>query len=293
MANETVASGVEELIPTEKIGAWVQGYPRAPRTFETVGWLQYEPELGSVPFRFPRAQAFAVPAGTKTEAAEFTRVAFTTAESSITPGIVGFELAITDESAKSSVLGRGFSPQIVAETVEALQDRKDSDGLASIASATNTMGAESDSFTLDHLVNALGQWAALNNRSGPMGDCAIIRSSSYTALMRDIIATSGPAAAVGAAGMFGTSSGYKTEYLGCHIFTTSNVPAHGAGYSNCVTGIGNGFCGLGQVIVEDVKAGASERGSEGQRSAESYTVVRAWYGSGVANPDKVLEVLSA
>lgn len=287
MADETTTTSYEEVVPTEYIPAWIKGFPYAAGVGRTVAWTV--PHQGTIAYRFPRHESFAVPAGTKTQGASFTRVAATTTESSITPGIVGAELAITDELMAGSVV-RGVKESMLANAANALANRIDTDILAAAASATTTVGVATDSFTKDKFDAAVGAYWALNLNTAGMHSCVLSGATAARDLLSDLGSSAATLAPMGVS-IFGPNTGYKGEFMGFQLFVSNNVVADGGGRMNFMTPMGPMESGLGFVLCEDISARAN-RGAEGERDAEVTVVIRAWFGSGIADPLRILGVRS-
>jgi hypothetical protein len=58
-----------------------------------------------------------------------------------------------------------------------------------------------------------------------------------------------------------------------------------------MTPIGAGSSGIGIALTEAPSV-RPNRGAEGERDAEDIMIVRSWYGAGLINPRRLLEVLS-
>lgn len=295
MANETTLSLLTETVPTEDINTFVQSYEYALPVGQIVAWARPSP-LGSVAVRFPRWNqvnaATGVPAGTKTEGASFTRVTVDQTESSITPGLVGLEMALTDEVQRAAGIEGGVMAGVIIEALNAMSDRIDTDVLSSSTSATNTAGATGDNFTVSKFNAATAAYRALNIPAGPMGTAFIAHSDAIRDLTESWGTSSAPFQtnhALGAA--FGPTPGYHGQYLGFQVFESSNVPAEAPGWSNGMTPIGAGASGLG-IAMTEAPSVRSNRGSVGELDAEDMFVLRAWYGAGLTNPSRYLEVLS-
>lgn len=295
LSTKVDVTAVTELVPTELIGTFVQEYEYTPRAAEAVAWA--EPGVGSIVRRFPRWEQLdggsGVPAGTKTETDTFTDVTLTAAENSITPGLVGFRMPLSDEAVAAFVGEGGLPASAIEAGLDGLLDRMDSDGLSSSTSATNTSGAATDNFTLAKFRAAAAAYRALKIPAAPMGSAFIGHFDAF----RDLEESAGASAAVFAATelssqMFGSMPGFKGSYHGFSaLFESGNVPAESGGWSNGMTPIGQRVCGLGYVITERPNVRPT-RGDDAENRAVTYLVTRAWYGTGLTNPNRYLEVLS-
>src|SRR5574338_543595 len=112
------------VIPTENIEAAVDGfgYPALTGLLIAAGYKT----KGSITIRMPRFSAgVTVPPGTKSEGSDFTEAVPTMAEGSLTPGIVGFEIPITDEADAGAIVG--ITGETLADALMAMATRMDSD----------------------------------------------------------------------------------------------------------------------------------------------------------------------
>ena len=295
MANETTLSLLTETVPTEDINSFVQSYEYPTPVGQLICWTRPSP-LGSVAVRFPRWNqvnaSTGVPAGTKTEGASFTRVTVDQTESSITPGLVGLEMALTDEVQRAAGVQGGVMAGVIIEALNAMSERIDTDILSSSTSATNTAGATSDNFTVTKFNAASAAYRALSIPNGPMGTAFVAHNDAIRDLVESWGSTSAPFQKDHAlAAAFGPNAGYHGSYLGFQVFESANVPAEAPGWSNGMTPIGAGASGLGCAMTEAPSIRAN-RGSVGELDAEDMFILRAWYGAGLTNPSRYLEVLS-
>lgn len=287
MANETTSTSAIELIPAEYIPTYVMHLQRPLTVGKMLAW-RVAGTVG-VPYKFPTLEAVAVPAGTKTEVADFTRSAMTFAETSITPAFIGEELALTDEAVKGAAASRiGLSQVIIEDRVAALENRIDQDLLAVSKSATNTVGAVTDVMTETKLLAGLHLYRTLE----PNGTTMVVLGHLAAADLKSSFFTSGATAINQQSFAKGALSGsYLGSLYGAEIWQSGNVAAETTGKSNFITGMGAPGSGIGFVVDEDIGA-EYNRGAEGARSALSFVVLRACYGVGITRADKIVEVLS-
>lgn len=297
MAALTTSVGTSELsewIPSEILPEMAQGFQFPMRTAETIAWTK--PGAGSIAHRFLRwnklgvTTGAGVPAGTKTESDVFTDVLIDMAESSVTPGIVGFRLPVPDESMRQTRTGPMIQNLILIEALNALYDRRDSDVLSSITSATSTAGAATDNFTIQKAVAAMAAYRALEVPD--MGGTAfLLHHDGFRDLEADTSSTSAPFVPMQTPGdFFGLKTGVKGMWMGAVMVDSGNAPANASNWSGCITAIGNERSGLGLVDVEAPRVEIS-RGDDAVNRAVTYMVVRSWYGTGLTNPNRILEVL--
>jgi hypothetical protein len=286
-----VTTDVTELIPTEKIGLYIQAANLPPNVALAIAWA--EPGQGSIAVRFPRWDSISVPAGTKTEGSDFTQVVQTTAESSITPGIVGFEEVFTDEVLVQTVKGPAIAAGAIDNGLRFLAQRLEVDLLASSTSATNATGATTDVFGKDKYAAALAAWRALEVPQIGLGTAMVLDHGPMADLEVDMLLSVAPSSGM-FAGLMSAENGYKGRAPGgVELFESGNVAAEAPGMSNFITKIGNQASGLGIVFQEMPRVVGPNVGVLGARSAQTFYVLRAWYGCGLTNPGRLLEVLTA
>lgn len=287
-------TAVTERIPTELIGAFVDGYEYTAPAGQAI--CRARPGKGSIAVRFGRWDQLdggsGVPAGTKTETDVLTDVTLATSESSITPGIVGFRLPISDEAVEMVEHSNEVPAEALAECLRALNDRIDSDILSGSTSATNIAGAATDIFTAAKFRSASATYRALKLPPAAMGHAFVGHFDHFRDLEESVGSTSAPFTASAAAeSLFGApgASAYRGDYMGFRMFETGNTPVDGAGWSGCMTPIGAGS-GLGCVMVKSPEIKMT-RGDDAEVRKVTYFNVSAWYGAGLVNPSRILEVL--
>lgn len=290
MANETTTTTLTEVIPVEYIPEFIEGYNWNVPVAMEVARIVEKADQGSVPYRFPRHDQFSMPAGTKTEGTgSFTRVAHQTVENSLTPGIVGAEIVLTDEAQVAARTSGGILASTLEQTLLSLVDRMDTDILAGITSATNTTGTVSDVFTRDQWDDAVAAYRALSAKSMGNMHAALLAPSAYNDLKRDERSASATSAIL-ASSFFGGAQGFTGEYDGFMLAYAANAPSESSGFASCMTPIGPSS-GLGIVVVEYPNARLN-RGVDGESIASTFGHIRAWYGAGLVNQTSLLEILT-
>jgi hypothetical protein len=275
-----------EIVPSELLDAFIQELPLPPLTGESIAWPV--PGVGSIVRRFARFEDFTFPTGTKTQTDTFTDVAVTLAESSITPGLVGCRIPISDEL-EAMAIG-GVPAETLAFAMRKMFNRIDIDILSGSTSATNTVGGTSDVFTAAKFRAAAATFRALDLGAGM--NAFVGHADAFRDLEESIASTTAPFTAnMASSQLFGSASGYKATYSGFEMFETNNVPAEGAGWSNFMTPIGAQRCGLAIVMTEMPNIRRT-RGDDAESRATTYYVLRAWYGAGLQNAGRWVEVLS-
>lgn len=277
MADETTTTTADDVIPTEEIVDFVRAYPRATPVSMSVAWIKQS--TGIVPCLFPRLSTSAViPAGTKTEAASFTRVATSTGSDTTTAAFVGSELALTDELVMSSKV-RGLPATVIIDRLRAMANRIDTDVLANFDGLSSTSGDTGTDLTRAGMGLALAAYWALNLDDSMGEHAALLANSAASQLMQDNLTTTAVAGHTERFGV-GVSLG---EFQGLVLLRAANAAAISGGYASGITPIGNERSGLLLGISEAINARPPQRGSEGERDAEEYVVVRAMYGTGVTD----------
>jgi len=286
-ANRIDATDVEELIPTEEIGTFIIHSNFAPTTAQAVGWMAAG--KGSIARRFPRTAAFSVPAGTKSEGDAFTVANNTTAENTVTPGLIGFGFQITDTAARGSVVG--LAPMEIVEAINGLNDRIDSDFHSSSTSATVITGADTDTMDVNNLLAGISAYRAQNIRSSNGLVAVVLGSDAGADFMQDL-GSSGAAILGNAdlANIFGAESGFMGSFGRTQIFETSNVTTTGAGRSNYITPIGMENSGIAMVQTEAPNIRVT-RGDTMELAAGTQYVARAWVGLGLTSTGRIVELL--
>lgn len=303
MANETVASSYTETISAEWINHFIRAVRLPARAGQAVCWTRGS--VGSIPVRFPREDTLSVPAGTKTEVSDFSRVELTQSESSITPGIVGFEVQLSDEMlagfqahqalARIDGSGASFDPNnvpmsIVVKCLDALMNRVDKDILAASTSSTQQTGAITDALTREKWHAATAVYRALE-LNGAYGHAFVGSHSAFRELSKDENLSAAQQAGSQDFRGSGPISGYLGKYYGFDMFESGNVADETTGKSNIMTPIGTEASGL-TLVLSDPLRHEFDRGVLGQRSASRFHVFRVWYGTGLNTTDALLEVLS-
>lgn len=282
-------ASVAQLVPTEEIGNWLDGYNYVLGTGLLV--CAIVPGVGSIPMRSPRWNQLTPTAGTKAEGDDFAQLEMTTTEESVTPGIVGFETSLTDEVIAGTP-GRGIREEHLIEAVNSLSNRMDADILAASTSATNTVGSTTQIFDRAYLSAVGSAYRALDIAGGQLMDHALVlHHDAVRDLDADKVVTAAQSAANDGFKMLGAAAGYIGQFGGFQLFESGNVAAEAPGWSNFATPIGLGRSGIMCVLTQGPTV-EQNRGRDGARAASTYYVFRAWYGAGLRNRTRLLEALS-
>lgn len=272
MADESTTTTASASIPSETFGKGIRLYPRVRPAALSVAWM--ETTKGNVPCSFERlSTAAVVPAGTKTEGSAFTRVAQSSAATQVTPAFVGMELALTDELLMSLHDGSMFRSATIVDRVRAMAVRASTDLMATITGSTNTSGSTSTELTRTSLMTAIGAYWALNLEAAQ--HAILLSNAAATQLGEDTVSTTATTAEM--QNQFGASI-LLGSFQGFAVLRAGEAPAEGAGFSSCITPVGDVASGLLLGVSEGINAREPQRGSEGEREAETYQVIRSMYG---------------
>lgn len=280
-------SEMTEVVPTEKISKAIAEYEYEPTVSESIAWI--EGGTGNVPVRFARWNALTVPAGTVNETVDHTDVNVDLAESSITPGVVRFRLPISREVAVEAQTG--IPAGALTAGLDACRDRMDIDALSSSTSATTAVGAVGTAFTLAEFHVARQAYRAMNI-PGSL-HALVLHGDALDSLENSIRNQSGPwailpnerlATAVGSA--------FQGRMNGLQIFKSDRIPDESTGHSNFITPMGMGQSGLG-VVMNQMPTVEVSNGDEAHLRFSLFYHFYMWYGTGLTNPRRFLEVLSA
>jgi|SRR5688572_10510667 len=290
LATYVGTSEFTEVIKTELIPATIAKFEYTPTVALAVAWSS--PGKGNIAVRFPRMNELSVPAGTVAETVDHTDVSVDITESSVTPGMVRFRVAISDEAAVMAEAG--IPTDVLRDGLRAMLGRLDSDLSAASTSATLTTGAVGSAFTLEQFHSARQYYRAQDIEQFGGRHALVLHNDATDALENSIRNSSSPWALKrdDARLVEGLGAGYQGSLNGIDIFCSSNVADESTGHSNYMTPMGAGLSGLG-VIMNEMPHVKMERGNEGELRASSFYHFRMWYGTGIVNPRRFVEVLSA
>jgi hypothetical protein len=289
MANETTTSSAPHLMRAEDVKKYVSLYNRPKKIarrfcWETKGTL-------AVASKFPSVEEITVPAGTKTEGANFTRVQLTTVETTATPGFVGMELVLTDEAvAASGAQGIMIKETTVQAAIEAMDQRMDRDIFAASTSATEFHSDVATDLDEEILYAAFAEFSALEPEAPRGVLCALAHASA--ARIRKLLNLSTATVRVGDdAGKGRIENAYIGLIGGVECWESGNVADESTGKSNVVTAIGEEASGLGLVVAQEVDVEIN-RGREGALNKTHSLVFSAVYAALVTRQDRILELRS-
>jgi hypothetical protein len=275
-----------EVIETELIPDYIAAFEYEPPVATSVAWIKGG--KGNIPVRYPRWNELTIAGGTVAETVDAPDVTVDLAESSITPAMVRFRMPISDEVAVEAM--SGIPQGALNQGLTAMIQRMDSDGLSSSTSATNTVGAVGTAFGLAEFHTARQNYRA--RRLPGSLHALVLHDDALDALENSIRNNSSPwaikpneqlAAAVG--------SQFQGQMAGFQIFLAGQVADESTGHSNFATPMG-GESGLG-IVLNELPSVRVTRGDTAENRASTFYHFRMWYGFGLTNPRRFLEVLSA
>jgi hypothetical protein len=226
LSNDTVRSDITEIVPAERFERALQFANLPEPVFLKIAWAEAVPSGVGSTCNLPSVSADSVPAGTKTEGDEFSRVTLDTSEATITSGYVGFGRFMSYEAINDAAF------DIVAisteNAVRYLMDRLDADGFVlndSLSSAETHAGA---ALTDEHVLQALTTYMLLDVSKGAtkaivlnpkqIGDWTKDLSQSGGAYL------GGDAASASVAALIGPDAGFMGVKHGCQVWVSNNCP---------------------------------------------------------------------
>ena len=286
----TSTTDLTEMIETEKIDDLLYGFNRPPPTYMQVARLR--PGQGNIPVRFIKIDDMDLSSvadpGQTVDATDFE---LTTSESSITPALLRFRVPIPDEVVAAVGNTTKVPAQLVIEAVTSFEDEIDIDGWAVTTGATQQTGALTTVFTMQGLRSAKAYAKSVNLPSGPMGLALVLHTTPAGTLDESLGSTGATLARVeGDFARFGWESGFQGRFHDIAVFESPNVAADSPGHSNVITPIGISS-GLGAVVNEMPNVRVT-RGDDAELRATTYFNIRAWFGVGIINPTRVVEILT-
>lgn len=277
------------IVSVEEIDAFLAGYNHPPPIGPTVAGTRQG--KGTVPHRFPRLGAISVPAGTLAETVDAVDVNVSTAEDSLTPARVAFAVPISDRLVMNQV-GSNVPGEVLAEAINATWQRIDSDTLAGSTGATQSTGAITDVFTLDHLRAVKAAWRAYSVMPGPFGTALVVHGDALSALEASARSSGSPwALSPSDNPTFGLVHGYQGRLGEFELFSSNQVADESTGHSNFVTPIGI-LGGLG-LVMSKAPSITLWRGNDGLRRGVTYAHVEVYFAAGITNNTRFMEALSA
>lgn len=279
-----------EVIQTELIPQAIAAYEYEPTVGLVVAWSK--PGKGNIPNRFPRMNALTVPAGTVAETVDHTDVNVDITESSVTPGMVRFRIPISDEAVAEAEAG--IPTDVLRGALDAMMVRLDTDLCSSSTAATLSVGSTAVSFGLDQFHAARQYYRAQRIEQFGGSHALVLDYTPMDALENSIRNSSSPWALKRDDQRLveGLGSQYQGTMNGINVFCTGSVAAQAPGFSNFMTPMGAGLSGLA-IVLNELPSIKMERGNEGELRASSFYHCRMWYGTGICNPRRFVEVLSA
>jgi len=169
--------------------------------------------------KFPRWPALT--AASVAETADLTQTALDTTSVTATVGEIGIQVAITDVLSEDDILA-GVT-EYGRQAGMAIADKMDADAAALLAGFSNVTGAATPANLSE--ANLLEAMSELDSRDAPDGNLVGVFHPRQLAQLNTSIITSGGNVWAGQAEKFGgRSRGYRGNYLGIDLYSTTNVP---------------------------------------------------------------------
>lgn len=285
----TDLSGFEEVVNSEFISQNVLGPNLAIPTALAVAYdITVPPGQGST-IAIPRYAAWAPTASTKTEGADFARVAMTTAEQTIAAGVVGAGVFISRELDHDGI--RSAVAGIAGNAVRGLVDRIDSDILAGISAATNTADHGDVALTTALLINDQATFMTQNPNADRL---ALLLSPNQWRDLRKSMDSS-TAAAFGndarsgeVRATHGSKAGFKGMWEDMEVYVSTNVPNASSKDEGAIVaaGMGGALAYASWAPIDMVP--------EANPAAYGYDLwVSARFGTAISNNANMLEIKSS
>lgn len=288
VTSATKLSSQTELVPSERIRQFVYEYNYAPLTALAVAAVEPMGQGQGGTVAIPRWAVVSVPAGTKTETDEFSIAEVTTDETTISPAYVGLYIHVSDEL-QNRRMGNAMAAS-TAQSIRAVENRVDSDGLGLFTSCSNTESFTGLAFTEERFSTAAATFMALN----PVGDrFACVMSHGMFRDFKNSIKNNGGAAfgndvlASQIAAMVGPKAGFKGTWDGFEIYVSSNVPTTSADSNGAMLVAGD----MGPLIIVSEEPIGVETERFPKRKGTEATIA-ASYAWGLGKQDLILEIVA-
>lgn len=288
----TTSTNLASLIPPEKIEERLRQVNLPPVIAPMIADVgNVGPGMGST-VSIVKMGDLTIPAGTTSENAEFPYVTSTDTDITVTDGLVGVNLQLSNKGQLDSIIN-GLA-QRVALARKKIMLRIDQDGLDLIQSSSNTQNYTGSNLTEQRLLASSTTFAAQNpSASGPVAFVGTPQVISD--LKADIIASGGTRLGGDAISQrtaemmdttIGATNGYQGHWNGVELFQTTQAPTTGTD------------CNASMVIAGPESAWAY-RVWEGlyvatkwvQESASWLGTIYARYGWAIADDEQQLEVV--
>lgn len=285
----TDLTGFQELVPTEWINTNVLAPNLATPTYLAVAWNLVVPQGEGSTVAIPRYAAWTPTAGNKTEAAAFARVEMTTAENTVSAGVVGAGVFVSRELTHDQVV-RG-AEQIVGNAVRGMVNRVDSDGLGGISSATNTADHGDVALTTTLLINDQATFRGQNPNADRLA--LLLSEIQFRDLRKSMDATTAAnfgndARSSDIRTLVGTKAGFRGMWEDLEVYVSTNIPTAASKDEGAIVAAGEGgalvYCSW-QPITVDSEPNYESHGWDFWLSAR--------YGVGISNDANMLEIKSS
>ena len=293
MAFTTYPSSTDltELIPAELIDEYCAGFEYPAPAAMSIPWVRGG--MGNVPIRFPRWNQMSLAADiSQTEETDaFTEEETDTTESSVTPDLYGFTIKVPDQVAAGAIAGL-VPASLIDEGMQTLIDYMHTSFCANFANGTVVVGAVTDDYTMSRFRSDLASYKALEIPLG--GDAegiALVLSHAGASDLLGSLHSSG-ATLLRSSGdtlELGPRAGALGVLHEVNVIETVRTPDSSTGAAGALTPVGFRKSGLGLVVNEGPSVRAT-RGDTAESTASTWYHYRLWFGSGIVNPRRFIEV---
>lgn len=285
----TGTSEMTEVIETELLDGAIADFEYEPLSALVVAGKVAG--KGNIPKRFARWNTLSIPGAAlgiaETVDAPYANVDIT--ESSITPAMIRFLMAISDE-VKVSALG-GIPAGALAQGLEALNQQMNDDLCNVSTGATSTTGAYTTSFDLSAFRTMRQAYRAMELQK--FGVAALVLHDDALDPLETAIDQSASMWALKQSDSLSRELGadYQGRLRGFEVFRDPSVVAASGGRSNFATpmGLGGGLT----LVINEMPSVRYTRGDTAENRASDFYHFRCWKGQGISNPRRFLEVRSA
>lgn len=291
MAFTTYPSSTDltELIPAELIDDYVASFEYPAPVGMSVAWVRGG--MGNVPIRFPRWNQMSLSSLTQSEETDaFQEEELDTTESSITPALHGFTVKIPDQVVAGAQVG--VPAGLIQEGMLSLVDYFHTNVLASFTGGTTVAGAVTDDYTLSRFRSDIATYKALEvPPQGETEGIALILSHAGASDLLGSLHSSGATLlkSGGDSLELKPQSGFLGSMHGIQIMETVRVPDSSTGAAGALTPIGFRKCGFG-IVLNEAPSMRVTRGDTAESTASTWYHYRLWYGTGIVNPRRFVEV---
>lgn len=231
---------VDDIVPTEKIMPFVEGFPLPLNIGNLV--VSAVPGMGYVPHQFARWDNPTLPdplraagAGAPTDIVLY--MDFSTSSSSLTPVLKGIGFKIPDELLPSTVLQAGVPAALLEVAMVKIMEYRDLDVLDSVQAATNTVGTAATVPSFAQFRSYKNAFKLLENEGMP-----IFVANAYFWDLLEGEFTTGVSQFAGRIDQqlytTGAKSAYRGTLMGFDMWESHNIATEGGGANNFMMTVG-------------------------------------------------------